>query len=571
MANFFQIPLANSSRWVQHNAPRDGRYNTLSFDNKLDSKFYTLKRQRGGVYDPLQPAVDPDIEPIQLLSDFVPTLKYYDCNGKFITNIALNPIANGILNQTFICYQASVDWSLFAAGRYYGEISYTDQNNVVQYWQTCGIDVAIYWPSTVLVEYTNNQNDKGIIFETNIVFNIRLEGLMDEYQPKSLRTQYEDQKQDGRLLNGIPYRNFNFIIGIGISFPDWIIDKMNVIFTLSSVSVDGTYYIATDGTEFKLTRPSNQKIKDAYASLEVQSVPNSIGDKYTLGTTPTGDLIVIKQQKTYENVGGSFNVPGIFGDNTNLIRIAIWNYGLTMFDMLIGTTPGGNDIAEFTGIGTPNSDTSVDLTNSEDIGHVFNDAETVYITIPNGVNLKITLDYNKYDAPVLNPVTPGVGGFTKGQGGMYKAIASTGVTALQQLAIDWNVATGMGQAGTPWEKCQIADEFNGKTFYGWDRTTLATLLGTEIGANEITLDMGNLPNEGIGMFTTDVNPTAGNLPTRSQYVARARSSANQALNYEIVEGTTPAWLGSTEPLGDGDPFDNTPDSIITLIFFCISD
>jgi len=556
MANFASKPILNGLRFANNNPST--QYNTIPFEDAVDLRSYPQKWQRN------------DVCPIQLLFDFIPTLDIYTCDDIFVANIPLTPTANGVLDQTFQCYEGEIDFSTLAEGFYYGKLTYEDENETLQDYRTSPLDVADLHPGTSLIQYKNSQNDKGVIFDTGIEFCLRIECNFDEFTPKAKKAQYEDQKYNGMLLNGIPYRTFVLYFGSTTTqgdstlIPDWLVDKLNVIFTCDSVRIDGTYYIGIEGAEFKPYRVGNSYPNDGYWSLEVQDVPNYDLSKYSSGTTPEGDLIVIKQAKTYNNVAASFNVVSVFTDNMNLIRVAVWNYGLDNFIVKFGISNGGNEIAEF--------EIDADLTNSLDIGHVFNAVQTVYVTFTDlsgtvitGVNLKVIFDYNKYDAPVLNPVTPGSGGlFPKGFFGLYKEINDG------DLEIDWNLGTGYGNAGTRYSNCRIIaieDGVHIRTWDGVDVSQLGTLVGNV--GNLLTMIKANLPAEGVNLFANQFNGATNQKPNSTQPVAI--TGAAGPIGYELERATVPATIGISANLGSAQPMEIEPRSIILLAYEAFTD
>lgn len=562
MANFASKPILNGLRFANNNPST--QYNTIPFEDAVDLRSYPQKWQRN------------DVCPIQLLFDFVPTLDIFTCDDIFVTNIPLTPTANGVLDQTFQCYEGEIDFSTLAEGFYYGKLTYEDENETLQDYRTSPLDVADNHPGTSLIQYKNSQNNNGVIFDTGIEFCLRIECNFDEFTPKAKKAQYEDQKYNGMLLNGIPYRTFVLYFGSTTTqgdstlIPDWLVDKLNVIFTCDSVRIDGTYYIGIEGAEFKPYRVGNSYPNDGYWSLEVQDVPNYDLSKYNSGTTPQGDLIVIKQAKTYNNVAASFNVVGVFTDNMNLIRVAVWNYNASdedpqPFIMRLGTSALGNQIAQFEFSGT-------DLTGSDDIGHVFNAAQTVYVTFTDlsgtvitGVNLKVIFDYNKYDAPVLNPVTPGGSGlFPKGFFGLYKEINDG------DLEIDWNFGTGYGNPDTRYSNCRIVaieDGVHIRTWNGVDVSQLGTLVGNV--GNLLTMIKANLPAEGINLFANQFNGATNQKPNSTQTVAI--TGAAGTIGYELERATVDATIGLSADLGEGQPMEIEPRSIILLAYEAFTD
>jgi len=447
----FQVSLFSSYRFANESPVSDGRYHTMPFDDRFDPTNYFQKVQK-----------DDNNLRVQLLSDFVPTLALYDCHDKFIKDIPFT--SRTIQNASFLVYDAVPDYTGVAEGSYYLKLTYTDENSVVQDLRTSPLNVADDWEGTLLLEYTNTFNDKGVIFVNDdkslLVFGFRIEASFDEYQPLSDDIDYIDQVHDSEVLNNTPYDNEKLYIGtdqVTGGAPDWAIKKMNLIFTLNKVAIDNQYYNRVDGSKFSPTRPDHGElinganVRPTYWSIDIIPNLNFNLQQLNTGDIPTGDIIVIKKAwpLTPTVFTGSFSVAGVFTDNTNLIRLALWNNGLDAFDVLIGTTPGAQDIAKF--------EVTADLTNSLDIGHPFNSATTVYVTMPDGVNVKAYLDYNQYDSAAIDPIAPTSFGF-KGMTMIYTEITEG------DFALDFNIATGLGLRNyVGWALCDGQNDTQDRT------------------------------------------------------------------------------------------------------------
>lgn len=556
----FSAPILNGFRFANQNPTYDPRYNKLPFDELVDQNSYAQKWQTN------------DVVPIQIISDFVPTFDIYNCADEFVANIPLNPAPNGIKDQTFLVYEGEVDFNGYDEDFYYGKLTYTDENSVLQDFRTSPLDVATLHAGTSLIQYKNSQNDKGVVFDTGIEFCFRIESNFDEFQPKAKTAQYEDQKYNSMVLNSIPYRTSVLYFGstdtIGDStlLPNWVADKLNVIFTCDQVRVDGEYYTRLDSGDLKPYRAGNSFPNDGYWSLEVQHVPNFDLRKYVSGDTPTGDLRVVRDAIKRENVSAGFNVPGLFTDNMALVSISVWNYNLDNFIIRLGTALNSSNIAEF--------EVKANLTNLFDVGEVFNSATTVYVSftdlagnIITGVNLKIWFVFDDYSAPVLNnPAGGGNGLFPKGFVGHYK------YQDIADLTIDWNIATGMGNAGTRWSNCKILSITDEAGLYiqswdGVDVNDLNTITGNE--DNLLTLLKANLPAEGIQLFVNQFNGATNQKPTNEQPVAI--TGASGSIGYELERATGEPNIGLSGKLGEGQPIEIAPRSIILLTFEAITD
>lgn len=558
MANTFKIPLLNPARFVNKNAYAaiDPRYNAPPFDMKIDGD------NPNGPY--FQKWQKNDHTKFQLDSDFNDvTFKIYNfCDDTFYKDIAIAPVAISITGQTWQVWEAEISFALWAEGQYYGEIAYTDENNVVQKWQTSGWDIRTKHFKTLLYEYYNTVNDKGIVFDTGIKFSIRVEGLIREFAPEALTEDYIDQKYDTYSLNDIPFGTHNNYIGNARGLPDWFIKKMNTIFTVNSVKINGELFNKVTGQKFEVTRPPSGSgpNEDGWLSIQIIQNFNSDQEQYKTGNTPDGDFVVIQKVLKYYNNAANIAVAGIFKTHTNLVGLAIWNKGLDAFTLNVGTTNGGSEIGAYPITG--------DITQFVLIEKVFESAQNIYLTNLAGTDLDIDIDYKDYDAIQVTPGTT-TGGFVPNVEYTYYE-ENTG-----DFDRDWNAATGMGKPNTDFENCFLLDGQNGTIDdtglmrIGWDKT-LPGLLGTVIGAanNFITLTRAYLPNVGIPLFSNSVNPDENDVISSTRTVARASNIGNKPYSYTLLKGQVGLVPddGLSGPLGDGDPLDITPDSLVVARF-----
>lgn len=525
-------------------------------------------------------------------------------------------------------------------------------------WITCPVDVQDEHSETMLFQYQNSENDNDVLWTPgDIILQMRVEAnMVGGYQPKSNRESFEDQRFNPTLLNGIEYDMYTLYL-LGAGGPDWIIRKLNHIFAnCDQVKIDYEFYVATNGNEFKLTRPNGTWDREAMAEIDLQIVPGFTFGQLTAGTVPQGDLVVIRKVwpplAVQAAIAGSFSIVGIFTVNSTIDYVQVFNFGFDEFIMKLGTSPGANDIGQLE-IGTPNEDDSVDLMGVYDVGEPFNESVTVYVTVPDGVNIKCLFVYDQLDSPVLNPAMPVGAALPQGTVAFYKELAAGYFTR------DWDIATGFGQAGSLYEGCQILDQGAGKVLQAWDRlnndvanpggsrgtpgigganevgasvsapitvsanagigavailvnaltqpipsgailklktgtgqtfvtltaaasigdtsltvTALTSAVNTSavynaiglVGGNEILIPRTALPNEGLSMFTSDVNDTNGDTPGPTDEVARAASDG-RPLSYEARRGPTGnANVGVTGPMGAGASLSIQNDGLILLCY-----
>jgi hypothetical protein len=111
------------------------------------------------------------------------------------------------------------------------------------------ISVKEYHSGTVLWEYCHEENKDFVIWEqTNQVFNLRVEGAILEREPLVNRSSFIDKEWNTYPLKATAYRGWTFWVGGDAgNVPDYIIDCMNAIFTLTSTRYEGKGYVPADG------------------------------------------------------------------------------------------------------------------------------------------------------------------------------------------------------------------------------------------------------------------------------------------------------------------------------------
>lgn len=481
--NPYPISPFFSFRWVNENPVIDARYNTIPIDSLVDDGSYA------------QPWEQTDKGQIQYTNIFVPTCKLYTCDDIFVKDIVMAPISPPLINTDLICYNGEIDFSDVPVGRYYAKLTYTDENSVVQDWRTSPLDVELKHPGTLLYECYNNSNEKGAIFlnPDPIIINCRVAGMLRSPLPKSDTESYEDQYDDLTQLSSIPSENWTNLIGNShgnvsnyFQIPWWVIQKFNLLYSLNNVLIDGQPFAKIPGAEFKPFRVENQLNEDAYWGIDIQpnaAYPNAI---YETGSEPDGDYVVIYKKKIYLNVGANFSIPGIFTDDTNLVKVILFNNGANAFTLKLGTSLGGDEIRTF--------DIPADqVKNPLLVEYPFTGNTTLYLTGLNGTNCKIIVVYDDFLAS-NTPPGPAPGTADKWQKNtLYWFVENEA----DSFSTEFNAATGVGNVGTDHEGCVLAGtngtlSVNELLVRGWDRT-LPSTRQTIIGDNSVVLEFDNLP------------------------------------------------------------------------------
>ena len=110
-------------------------------------------------------------------------------------------------------------------------------------------------PNTVLIQYNNGVlHNYGMYFTNADNYHyLRIEGgvLPTGFGPSSKTTMYEDQNQKPVIIYSMPFNVYKFSFGPADGLPNWMADKLNRIFVLSSTYFDGVNYILNEGAKLE--------------------------------------------------------------------------------------------------------------------------------------------------------------------------------------------------------------------------------------------------------------------------------------------------------------------------------
>lgn len=108
-------------------------------------------------------------------------------------------------------------------------------------------EVCMELPGTVLLKYTNRRDEKGAIFSGVDPFYFRVNAvfLPQENSFESEAEDFRDQRFNKKILSSHSYEKKTLTIGPSFGVPNWVGRKINIIFSLSSVWVDGNFMVSS--------------------------------------------------------------------------------------------------------------------------------------------------------------------------------------------------------------------------------------------------------------------------------------------------------------------------------------
>jgi hypothetical protein len=127
------------------------------------------------------------------------------------------------------------------------------------------------WPDSVAIIYFNTENDFETFFGTfsaTSVFMIRVEGGFppDGFTPKWDFENFTDQLSQDTLSYSLPYGVHTLYLGDSNGLSWFIIDKLNYIFSLDTIYLNGTQWV----------RNSEITIENAVAKIDMKQKNNNM-------------------------------------------------------------------------------------------------------------------------------------------------------------------------------------------------------------------------------------------------------------------------------------------------------
>lgn len=151
------------------------------------------------------------------------------------------------------CYQLTINNSLISSDTEFNLYFASDQDG--EKIKDANFCVCTELPDTILLEYTNRKNVYETIFDGIDRFLFRVEGafLPQEISFENNTEEFRDQRYVSKILSSTAFEKKTLTLGGGMGVPNWVARKINLIFSLSSVHVEGNPMVRGDGGAVELT------------------------------------------------------------------------------------------------------------------------------------------------------------------------------------------------------------------------------------------------------------------------------------------------------------------------------
>lgn len=257
----------------------------------------------------VQPWQSNDIIYLQFLCNYGPiNVHVLSCDGHQVDSFAADYKPSSIEGTGMKAYEVAIALNTYPLGNYYLKLEAGSPILDTQVSEVFSITDA--WPYSLLLEYSHDENDYSVAFETGIQFRFRIPGALRGFQPGADRTVFVDQVRNLKQLSGKFFATRELIIGLYDGVPDWMAERVCHIFNCSKVLVDGKQYVANEGASLEAVREEyfpmagwKLEVRAAHASTAMVSDqdgnPNSeLTVAYLIDTTGFGS----KSQPSGSNV-----------------------------------------------------------------------------------------------------------------------------------------------------------------------------------------------------------------------------------------------------------------------------
>lgn len=147
-------------------------------------------------------------------------------------------------------------------------------------------------PKTLYFEYSNTRNQAATIFSTGYSPAIRVEGNIINFSPRSRFAAYEDEPANMYLLDGTPYRQFTLWVGDSFGLPPYMADKINRVFTLNTVSIDGKGFVRGEDAQLEPVARTNG-MPGTWWQMEIREALNQDATSQDIEGVVDGGAILV--------------------------------------------------------------------------------------------------------------------------------------------------------------------------------------------------------------------------------------------------------------------------------------
>jgi hypothetical protein len=253
MANTVYDSFINPIKFHQLDNVQPAQYVSRFMDDWAFRRTIQPWEQKVCFYAPWGPS---DSHKLQYTSDINPIIfRLHDENGYLIHTQQMDTKQQDELQPTFYIRQIQINLSGFDPGKYFytrdiaGSLMYSEPFEIKDITDD-DIDLENQDP-TLYIEFSHYETYQGIKFFVPFEGAIRIPGIIRYKQPASKDNIYEDQRLNQTMINAVPFRIYELLIGGNYGVPPFFIDKISRILGCSNLKMDGRLYTKHTGAEFE--------------------------------------------------------------------------------------------------------------------------------------------------------------------------------------------------------------------------------------------------------------------------------------------------------------------------------
>jgi hypothetical protein len=233
------------------------------------------------------------------------TWKLYDLNGVQIDTDNFDQVLENADNPGEFIYQADIDLSGYSAGCYYFEVELGSPVEKTLVSET--LEFSNLFENSVLLQYSHSSFREDVIFETDIVFTIRLNARLFYKAPASKDVIYEDQVLNETIVDSKSYDLWELQLSDERGIPDWLIRKLNGILGCDDLVIDGRNFTKSEGAKLEETNIDDYPMRGW--KIELREQLNRRARYFsTTGSADQGYAVVVNTDSkgfTDDETGGS--------------------------------------------------------------------------------------------------------------------------------------------------------------------------------------------------------------------------------------------------------------------------
>lgn len=267
--------------------------------NTQSSKYVTIYHDVTQTNCYVQPVKLIDGLFFELITDFAGiTIQSFLCEDDTIIHVDFVTIPVSVINGSLV-YRIHItdEYFNYAENKIYLKITLGSGNDPNRIELESNILQGVQTNTDYLeFEYTGGKdNTKGVVFyppefelsnpkRNPYTFKMLVEGGVYAHNTKLNSKNFIDQRQNYSKLSSFPYNTYKLNVGGTFRVPEWLAEKINYIFTLSYMTIDGKRFIVEEGNSLT-TKAQNYQSRMYFYEVDIIEAASRSVQKITKGAS----------------------------------------------------------------------------------------------------------------------------------------------------------------------------------------------------------------------------------------------------------------------------------------------